>query len=220
MNEYVERLINQFLPVKVDALVQEYIQHLGEAFTVLFESTDSAKSFAIMPLHILFMLSLQTVILRIYAHRSSEYKRLFVLRPPRNEDNDLLNPTEPFVIGKIGESEIANMLALIPVGSDVIKRIKELIRNRNDNLAHAKGGIERQLERKIDEYIDLLTLVFESLEKFDDEFSAKLTKERKVSGETALEILDRSLLGSFLCRANFLHGKLRKHFGVSLLKVD
>lgn len=211
--------IFEYLPLRNNTLFEEYILHLWNAFITLSESENSGVPFAIMPFHLLFMSSVQTVILRLFMYQPVAYKQSFTLKNLRQDEKDLLCPSNPFTIGLLGESEIANLLALIPVNADIVKRMKELIRNRNDNLAHAKGGIERKLDEKVNEYLDVLKHIFGALELVDNKTAEWLIEERAKRNLKAYEVLDQELLGLYLCKANFQHGKLGSHFGVILKKV-
>ena len=138
--------IFDYLPINKNQTEDEYISHLWTALMSLDSGDQEGISFLIMPFHLLFMLSIQYKVLRIYNYRKENYLSAFLIFPPRDDQKELLNPSSVYSIGLLEESKIINILKIVGVDDNTISLVKKLIKNRNDNLAHAKGGIERNLE--------------------------------------------------------------------------
>lgn len=208
MTEEAQEILN-YLPLNTNTLESEYIDHLWDVASVLLDGADNVQSFSIMPFHLLFMLAIQYKALRISKCLCDSYKLAFTIRSVRDNERDLLSPTDPFTIGNLNEKEIVDLFKIIGLSDTVRGNIRKLINNRNDNLAHAKGGIERQLENRITTYLDALAQIqgcFNSInDKIAEEWEAELQRD-----EDMKEFVNLRLLNSYLCLSDFTSGKLNK----------
>ena len=50
--------IFEYLPIRRDTTENDYIDHLWQAFSALDSADATARPFAVMPFHLLFMMSL------------------------------------------------------------------------------------------------------------------------------------------------------------------
>lgn len=152
--------ILNYLPIRRDVLENDYITHLWDAFVELDSGLETARSFLVMPFHLLFILAIQYKVLRIYKEQKDEYIIALFTNNPRNEEKDVLTPGSPLTIAFFNESLIIDLLKIAGLGVAEVKFIKKaVIRYRNDKVAHAKGYIERDLDNKIIEYFQCLELV-------------------------------------------------------------
>ena len=125
----------------------------------------------------------------------------------RDKDK-LLNPQRSvFDIALINERTIPEVLSLIKLDKNNIKEIKDLIDNRNDNLAHAKGGIESDPNKRMDQYLDALKELQPFFVLRNDRIAEQWLSE--ISEEDDLsEYVDAHLSDSQLCSADFRSGML------------
>lgn len=149
--------IFDYLPIRRDTTENEYINHLWQVFSTIDTGEVIARPFAMMPFHLLFMLSLQYKVLRIYKEQKEKYELALTTKNPRDEERDVLAPESPLTIAFLGESEIVDLLKIVGLPGDDARSIKKaIVRYRNDKIAHAKGYIEQDIETKIAEYFGWL----------------------------------------------------------------
>lgn len=202
--------IFDFLPInKTQQLEEEYIKHLWSSFVHLNSGSEESRQFSIMPFHLLFMLSLQYKVLRIHRQRKKKYDLAFTMENPRNGEEEVLSPQSVFTLGFIGESKMVDLFKLVGTDSTTIKRIKDMIRYRNDKLAHAKGGITYNLEIKIDEYLKCLNELQHGFQGMNDQVADKWVSEiGEEQGEN--EYIEVHLGEEYLCPADIKQGRLSK----------
>jgi len=203
--------ILQYLPVRRIEAENNYIEHLVGALRALDEGEDYVRGFAILPLHLLFLLAIQYKVLRVATEQKEKYSLSITLKNPKNGQEDILAPTSPFMLGFFGESELADLCKVLGVDKDGIRRIKELIRYRNDNLAHAKGYVEANLDDKVVEYLETLEMLQYHIVPMNDEMAKVWGKEMAPEDDLA-EFVETRLLGSYLCPADFEEGLLKSKF--------
>jgi hypothetical protein len=207
----VAQEIFDYLPINKSLPEARYIEHLWRSFLTL-DDTDgndnyAARPFIIMPFHLIFMLALQYKVLRIYREKKREYGLAFTIINPRDDQKAVLSPGSAFDLALISESQIIDLLKIVAVPSERIREIKSLVRNRNDNLAHAKGGIEIYPNNKVDQYLDALR----NLQPFfvshndliADQWINNITEEDDIN-----EYVDSHLIDTLLCPADFRVGLL------------
>ena len=86
-----------------------------------------------------------------------------------------------------------------------------MIDNRNDNLAHAKGGIESEPEMRIEEYLTCLRTIQIHMQPLNDNVANSWTTE--VSTEDVVsDFIEARLVNSMLCSEYFMTGKLANDF--------
>ena len=203
--------ILQYLPVRRIEAENNYIEHLVGALRALDEGEDHVRGFAILPLHLLFLLAIQYKVLRVATEQKEKYSLSITLKNPKTGQEDILAPTSPFMLGFFGESELADLCKVLGVDKDGVRRIKELIRYRNDNLAHAKGYVEANLDDKVIEYLETLEMLQSHIVPMNDEMAKVWEKEMAPEDDLA-EFVETRLLGSYLCPADFVEGILKTKF--------
>lgn len=202
--------IFDYLPIRRNTLENDYINHLVESFAVLVGSNGVARPFAMMPFHLLFMMALQYKVLRISKEKRVEYELVFTIDRGR-EREAVLNPESVFDIALLNERAIPDLLKLIDVDGETIKQIKKLIDNRNDNLAHAKGGIESEPEMRIEEYLICLRTIQIHMQLLNNSIAGSWATE--VSAEDNIpDFIEARLVDSMLCPEDFMTGKLANDF--------
>ena len=158
MYEEAQKIL-EYLPIRRNTPENDYINHLWQAFSTLDEGELVARPFAVMPFHLLFMMAVQYKVLRISKAYKQSTNLFFSGVGGRSKAQLLSERRSVFDIALINERTIPEIFQLIGLGSATIQKIKDLIDGRNDNFAHAKGGIERGFEKKIDEYINTAELI-------------------------------------------------------------
>lgn len=197
-----------FLPLNKSLVEEEYVNHLWEAFYTLSQSNNSGYSFAIMPFHLLFMLSLQYKVLRIYKEKPKKYALVFTISQIR-ENEKIKNPKSVFDIALLKERSMADLFSILKVDIEIIRSIKTTIDKRNDRLAHAKGGIERNLERSIEEYLSILRGLQKYLLPLNEMVFKRWMKEMK-SGQEGVEYVNIHMGEEYLCTEDMQLGGLSK----------
>lgn len=156
MYENAQKIFD-YLPIRRNLQENDYINHLWQAFSTLDASEAVVRPFAVMPFHLLFMMSMQYRVLRIYKEQKEKYKLALTTKNPRDEEQDILTPESPLAIAFLKESEIIDLLKIAGLSPNDARSIKKsIVRYRNDKIAHAKGYIEQDLETKIAEYFGWL----------------------------------------------------------------
>ncbi len=206
MDGKIQEIFN-YLPINKNPVEAEYINHLWKAVISLENSDDEGTPFLIMPFHLLFMLSIQYKVIRIFKYETKKYNFAFLVYPPRNGEKELLDLTSVFTLGILEESNLINLLKIVNIPNDLIGRIKALVKNRNKNLAHAKGGIERNLEQRISEYIFVLNNIQKIFEKMNDKVATKWLKEMG-TGQEGSDYIELHLAEEYLCPEDMQSGKL------------
>lgn len=202
--------IFEYLPIRRDTPENDYIDHLWQAFSTLDGGEAVARPFAMMPFHLLFMVALQYKVLRISKEKRAEYELVFTIDRGR-EREAVLNPESVFDIALLNERAIPDLLKLIGVDGEIIKQIKKLIDNRNDNLAHAKGGIESEPEMRIEEYLTCLRTIQIHMQLLNNSVGGSWATE--VSAEDNIpDFIEAGLVDSMLCPEDFMTGKLANDF--------
>lgn len=199
--------IFEYLPINKNSVEEEYVNHLWNALVSLDSGDQEGISFLIMPFHLLFMLGIQYKILRIFKYKKERYQSAFLLYPLRDGEKELLNPESVFTMGFLEESKMVNMLKIVNVSDSIVGSIKSLIKNRNENLAHAKGGIERNLEDRVFEYINIMKQIQPYFEEINDEVAEKWLKEMG-TGQDGVDYIELHTAEEYLCNADMWTGKL------------
>ncbi|MFA6017311.1 MAG: hypothetical protein WC744_04470 [Patescibacteria group bacterium] len=207
MEEDAQKIFD-YLPINKSSFEEDYINHLWSSFLSLLNSeSEEAKPFCIMPFHLLFMLSIQYKVLRIAKVKNHSYNLIYTIKSLRDDQKDLIVPNSPFVIALLRESEIIDIFKLIKLDQNILQSIKFLIRNRNDKLAHAKGGIDLDYQTKINKYLDLLQLIQNSTLSLNEKVALRWLKESKLKKERS-EFIKIHLAEEYLCMVDFENGKL------------
>jgi len=214
MYENAQEILD-YLPINRSKPEADYIDHLWNAFAALDNIDDnmdnSARPFIMMPFHLLFMLALQYKGIRIAKIFPEAADLFFAGVGGRNRDK-LLNPRRAvFDLALINERTLPELFRLVGVAEENTKKIKNLIDERNNNLAHAKGGIEPDPDERIDQYLDALRTLQPYLvphnDRIADQWQSEINEEYDLS-----EYVDMHLPGSQLCPADFKSGRLAEQF--------
>jgi len=134
--------------------------------------------------------------------KEPEYNLAFTIRNVRDDQKDVLHPASPFTIALLSESEIIDFFKLIELKQIHIKSIKSLIKNRNNNLAHAKGGIELDPDERIGQYLS----AFEEIQQQFQNLNVKIAKNwisEINAGDNMEQFLEIHFLDSFVSLKDF-----------------
>lgn len=199
--------IFDFLPINKSKPEADYIDHLWNAFLALDNTDNSARPFIMMPFHLLFMLAFQFKVLRTSREWRSDYDLAFTMENPREDQRAVLSPGSAFDLALLNESKLIDLLKIVGLSVDRVREVKLLVRNRNDNLAHAKGGIEPQPNERIDQYLDALRDLQPFFVSHNDRIAEQWLNE--ITDEDDLNnYVDACLPESQLCPADFKAGLL------------
>jgi hypothetical protein len=171
-----------------------------------------AQPFMVMPFHLLFMLALQYKVLRISRELNKNYLLAFTIKNGR-DIKTLCEPTSVFDFSLLQERSLPDLFKLIDLDDVSINRIKKLVDYRNDNLAHANGGIAQEFGQKIEEYLECLKLVQEKFLNLNN-LLAKKFKSEMSKEDLKTEFIESRLLNSYLCPDDFTEGVLKSTFGM------
>lgn len=196
--------INHHLPIAPRINEGLYSNHLWAVFSTLLKSIEQVQPFCIMPFHLLFIMSIQYKIKRIYELYPNDYKKSLIHLPDRNK-KDLTEIDSVFRVALFNERSLGEIFKLIDLDTNVIKKIKELVDYRNEKLAHPKGSIDYSFYEKIDNYISTLDLISEKMiEENNKVIEDKIINYfRDQDYEINRENLENSLFGSELTYKDF-----------------
>jgi len=202
--------IFEYLPIRRNTTENDYIDHLWQSFSTLSQTDTTARPFAVMPFHLLFMLALQYKVLRIYKEQKEKYDLAMTTKNPRDGEKDILAPESPLAIAFLGESEVVDFLKIAGLSADDARSIKKsIIRYRNDKIAHAKGYIEQDVETKLTEYFGWLEKLQIAYQSMNREVAARWIEEIE-AGDNMEQFLETHFLDSCLSQRDFgdIVGKL------------
>ncbi len=194
MHEDDQEIFN-YLPIRRDTSENDYINHLRQAFSTLGGGEAEARPFAVMPFHLLFMLSAQYKMLQIASAYKQATDLFFTGVGGRNKEQLLSEQRSVFDMALINERTIPDIFQLVEVDPKVIKKFKELVNERNETLAHAKGGIEQNLEKKLSGYVSVLESIQKSCVQICQNLAEEWIAEVK-NGDDVGESIESYLLDS------------------------
>jgi len=192
MYENAQNILN-YLPIRKNKAENDYIEHLWKAFSELNASETVARPFCIMPFHLLFMLAVQYKALRVSQIHIEPCNLFFCGVAGRSKKELLSDQKSVFDIGLIAESTIPEIFQLVELDDEGIKKIKGLVKNRNNNLAHAKGGIEQKLEEKVDLYLQVAESIQQKFKSYNEQIAIIWMSEIAEGDD-----MDQFLEGKFL----------------------
>ncbi len=190
-------LIWDFLPIRRNVNEDDYIKHLLITFSVLYGGKNEAKPFAAMPYHLLFMLVIQYKVLQITKTHKESTNLFFSVVGTRNKAELLSEQISVFDVALINEKMIPEIFQIIGVDGETIKMVKKLVGNRNDNFAHASGGIESNLDKRIEEYNSVMSVVQKGFTKINADLASIWLSEIKWEDEMS-QFIETHMLGSYL----------------------
>jgi hypothetical protein len=199
--------IFDYLPINRSKPEADYIDHLWNAFLALDDKENSSRPFIMMPFHLLFMLALQYKSIRIAKIFPEAADLFFAGVGGRNKDKLLSPRRSVFDLALINERTLPELFRLVGFAEENTKKTKSLIDDRNNNLAHAKGGIEPDSDKRIDQYLDALRTLQPCLVPHNDRIADQWLSEKSDEDDLS-EYMDARLLDSQLCPADFRSGKL------------
>lgn len=192
MYEDAQNILN-YLPIRKNKAENDYIEHLWSAFSELDASETVARPFCIMPFHLLFMLAVQYKVLRVSKIHTESCNLFFCGVAGRCKKELLSDQKSVFDIALINERTIPEIFQLVGLDNSGIKSIKDLIDERNNNLAHAKGGIEQKLEEKVDLYLQVAERIQQKFKSHNEQMASSWMSEVAEGDD-----LDQFLEGKFL----------------------
>ena len=199
--------ILDFFPIRKRVAEDGYIKHLWASFLTLDAFGGDGRAFNIMPFHLLFMLALQFKALRL-AKLFAQASELFFAGVGGRDKAKLLNPERSvFDLALINERTLPEIFRLVNVPEQAIGSIKSLIDDRNNNLAHAKGGTETDPEGKVEQYLNELKGVQTHFSEANNHIAEQWLSEI-VDEEVLSDFVELRLLDSQLCPADFRDGLL------------
>lgn len=199
------------LPIRRETLENDYIDHLWQVFITLDGSETVARPFAVMPFHLLFMMVVQYRVLRIANAQKHTSDLFFSGVGGRNTPQLLSGQRSVFDMALVNERTMPEIFQLINLDREEIKKIKDLVNDRNDKLAHAKGGIESNPEIKIEEYLASLRAIQVCMQPLNDGVASEWEKDLTTEDD-GKEFIESRLLNSYLCPADFKTGILESKF--------
>lgn len=197
--------IFDYLPIRANQVEQEYIDHLWSAFTLL---SEASHSFAIMPFHLLFMLSLQYKALRIAKHHVKASTLFFHGVGGRKKQEIICDNPSVFSLSLIHESTLPEIFQLIESKRATIQNIKDIVKSRNKTFAHASGVVQPNLESDIDEYILSLSEIQKCCVDLNDAVSEKIAEQVESSEEAIKNTIEMFLGPEHLTNEDFRQGGL------------
>jgi len=201
MYEDAKKILN-YLPIRKNKVENDYIEHLWSTFSELDASESSARPFCIMPFHLLFMLAMQYKALRVSKVHTKSCNLFFCGVAGRCKNELLSDQKSVFDIALINERTIPEIFQLIGLDNSRIKSIKDLIDERNNNLAHAKGGIEQKLEEKIDLYLQVAESIQQKFKSHNEQMASSWLGEI-TEGDDIDQILENRFLDSSITPNDF-----------------
>jgi len=206
MYEAAQEIVD-YLPINRSRPEADYIDHLWNAFAALDSTDSNARPFIMMPFHLLFMLALQFKGARLAKIFPDAVNLFFAGVGGRNKDK-LLNPKRSaFDLALVNERTLPELFRLVGFSEEKTQKVKNLIDDRNNNLAHAKGGSEPDPDGKIDQYLDALKELQPFFVPHNDQIAEQwlneITDEDDLGG-----YVDARLPNSQLCLADFRAGQL------------
>jgi len=206
MHEAAQEIFD-YLPINKSKAESDYIEHLWGACTCLDSIDNKTHPFIIMPFHLLFMLALQYKALRVAESFPDAVNLFFVGVAGRDRDKLLNGNRSVFDLAMINERTLPEIFRLTGLDKEKIKIIKELIDDRNNKIAHARGGIDPDPDDKIENYIDALSSLQTCLVSINDKVATQWLNE--ISEEDDLtDYVNIRLPISVLCPADFKTGML------------
>lgn len=194
--------IFDFLPIRQNVVESGYIKHLWDAFLTLDSFCAEGRAFLLMTFHLLFMLALQYKVLRIARDFPEASDVFFSGVAGRNKEQLLNLKRSVFDIALINERTIPELFGLVKLNKQDINKIKDLIDERNDNLAHAKGGIDPDPEGKIQGYLEVLNKIQVCINPFNVAI-AKVWFSGIAVEDDIEEVLERQLQKSLFTPQDF-----------------
>ena len=83
MYEEAQKILD-YLPIRRIEAENDYIEHLWGALRALDNGEKHVRGFAILPLHLLFLLAVQYKILRVATEQQERYSLSITLKNPKN----------------------------------------------------------------------------------------------------------------------------------------
>lgn len=209
-------VINEYLPIRRSNLENDYITYLWNSFEHLASSDDPmASSFSVTAFHLLFMLSVQYKVLRIYRDMPEEYRRCFTIYKPRQSEKRLMSPHSVFDLSILRESDIFHLFELVGIDESCIGNCKQIVRKRNNEFMHASGNQPIDVETHVSNCLRQLAIIqagfISSNNTLASKWSQELTPEDDEQEFVELRLFEEQLTG-----ADFVSGDLNRLFGKAL----
>lgn len=193
----------RYLPIRRGVLEENYINHLWQTFIILDGGEAVVRSFGVMPFHLMFMVSVQYKVLIISTVHKQSLDLFFSGVGGRDKDKLLSEQRSVFDIALINERTMSEIFQLINLDLGVIKKFKNLVDKRNDNLAHAKGSIEQDFEEKIIEYLNILRSIQKCCLSLNQQLSEKWISEVQTD-DNMDQFFETRFLDSYINQYDFV----------------
>ncbi len=182
MIEDAQRIFD-YLPLEYKTQIEsEYIDFLWDAFSVNYEKEK--YQFAYIAYHMLFMCFVYFQLAKIYLNKSEEIKNMMVFTGKVMEQVEKYEAKvtealttkktpphfDPFSLALENERSIIGLFIFIGCDRNVVKKMKEFVDKRN-NIAHSNGNISFNNQSIIDEKIEEILDVANSIQQNAREIS-------------------------------------------------
>lgn len=191
-----------YVPIRRSPPEDNYINHLWATLVTLDGTDELVRPFGMMPLHLLFMLALQYKVLRVAAVYPPAMELFFASVGGRDKQTLLRTERSVFDIALINERTIPEALRLVGLEPPQIKQIKELVDRRNNELAHARGGIEPNIDNRVQEYVGVFVNIQTCFTEANQILAQEWVAELQEGDDIDLYFGSR-FLDSGLCPADF-----------------
>ncbi len=205
--------IFDYLPIEAGS-EKLYINHLWEAFTAITEKGEPAKSFAIMPFHLLFMLAAQYKVYKLSDSHKTEYLKKISNKIVYRETNikvlqdNIFNSSSQSSVKNLSlikEKKLFDFFEIINLEKGVIEEAKYLIDNRA-KYAHANCNIEEEIDEKIQSYLKILNEIqekFAAINQSSQNWVKELKEEEPRQDEAINEFFEQRFLQSHFSPRDF-----------------
>jgi len=204
-----------------------YVEHLWDSFSTLFALDNSARGFALLPFHLIFMTAVQIKCYRLSGEENEPYlsalsniNRLYSEEDRltlqknclfRTGDREVARQCSPMNLSLIPEKRLFDIFVSYGLSISVKERAVELIDIRGD-YAHANGRIEEDLESRIDGYLEVLSDIQLLFIGYNDKLALEWCQEISDNGLEAREYIEGHLPNSLICRGDFRTGIMGEEF--------
>lgn len=197
--------ILEYLPIRRNPQEHEYIEHLWRAYSVLDggEHENMARSFAIMPFHLLYLLAVQYKLFRLFRWMPERYqtaRERFVGREKNYPE--IKNPGSVFDLGFFNEKCVFDFLGILGLEDLCIEEGKILVQERNDTIAHVKGKMEPNVEGKIARYLSVMNKIQKCSHSLNEAVADEWLEEVE-EGEDMEEFFENRLASAYVSKYDF-----------------
>lgn len=198
--------IRDYLPIRRNPQENDYIEHLWRAYSVLdgSEYENIARSFAIMPFHLLCLLAVQYKLFRLFQWMPEKYQSAREKFAGREKNYaEIQNPGSVFDLGFLNEKYIFDFLGILGLENSCIEEGKSLVQERNDTIAHVKGKMEPNVEGKIARYLSVMSKIQKCSHSLNEVVAGEWLEELE-EGEDMEEFFEKRLASAYISKYDFV----------------